>query len=113
MEFFESTTNNKNAREKGELEQLRETLAELCSNGPYSESLEILDDGTVGLEHRATDNSPPLLPNLLAPELGNREVETFYRVAQDIQRKLPEFEFSIWENPERTTLIYRIARRAR
>jgi hypothetical protein len=111
MESFECKTNNREARDEGDLEQLRETLTELCSKGPYSESLEILDDGTIGFERRATDNSPPLLPNLLASELGNRDVETFYRLARDIQRKLPEFEFSISENPERTNFTYRIARR--
>jgi hypothetical protein len=113
MDYFESPTDHKEADEAREVEALRKTLADLCSDGPYSESLEVLGDGTIGLERRATDGSPPLLPNLLSSELGVRDVEAFYRLARDIERKLPEFGFSISEGPERRSLTYKITRRAR
>jgi len=86
-------------------------LSELCAHGPYLESFDVSEDGRIALDHRPADSVPPLLPNLLASELGNGDVETFYRVAQDIQRKLPAFEFAISENVERTRLTCRISKR--
>jgi hypothetical protein len=111
METFENKSHHAENASMRELDELRDMLSELCAHGPYLESFDVLEDGRIALDHRPTDSVPPLLPNLLASELGNGDVEMFYRVAQDIQRKLPAFEFAISENVERTRLTCRISKR--
>jgi hypothetical protein len=111
MESFENKSHKAENTGMRELEELRDMLDDLCAHGPYLESFDVLEDGRIALDHRPTDSAPPLLPNLLASELGNGGVETFYRVAQDIQRKLPVFEFAISENVERTRLTCKITKR--
>jgi hypothetical protein len=112
MEHYENKPQNSAERDIKEREELRDMFGELCSRGSYSESFDVLRNGKIAFDHRLRDGTPPLLPNLLAAELGTGDVEAFYRLAHDIQRKLPEFEFAVSENPERTLLTCRISRRA-
>jgi hypothetical protein len=111
MKGFEDFEFNPTFEDK-ELTELRRLFNELCENGPYTESFQIRDGGIIALDKRAREDTPPLLANLFAQELRPRDVEIFYRLFRGFQQKLPEFEFSISEDPSRTSLNYRVAKRA-
>jgi hypothetical protein len=112
MESYKARKETTEGAENKETAELRRLLSDLCQSGRYTESLLVEEDGTISLDRRSTESVPPLLPNLLVDELGARNVEAFYRVVQDIQERLPEFEFAISENDSRTMLTYTVEKRA-
>lgn len=111
MESYKSSGEKNASAESTDTAELRRLFNVLCESGRYSESLLVEEDGTISLDRRSTESAPPFLPNLFANELGARNVETFYRVVQEIQARLPEFKFSISENDSRTMLTYSVEKR--